>query len=382
MVVGSGKKFCVEHAIIEDMDGTDRMPCPYDPKHSCYKSKLEKHLRKCNSRPKPLPDYISPKINAVDAEYPNAGQFDLDYAIGTVEDEVLIDLIQKIEEVYSEIPPCCESILSHSVLDENFSEEAYGVNTKKHLLQNSSLLKHIEENGLIEDNMIFVEFGAGKGGLTYWLAQALGEKPNCSLILIDRASHRHKSDNKLKGNVEANVLRIRADIADLDLSKIPLLQSSSKEVVGICKHLCGMATDLALRCLISAKGVKIRGLVMAFCCHHRCTWSSFVGKEFILQKGFHPKYFTALCSITSWATCGSGRSKTETYSNDCDSNKDRYSRLSLSKEARESIGRKCKMIMNYARLVHLQKAGYTGKLVYYVKEETSPENVCIIAKSW
>ena len=27
-----------------------RVPCPYDPKHTCFASKMEKHLRICNSK--------------------------------------------------------------------------------------------------------------------------------------------------------------------------------------------------------------------------------------------------------------------------------------------------------------------------------------------
>ena len=29
-----------------------RVPCPYDPKHTCFASKMEKHLRICNSKVK------------------------------------------------------------------------------------------------------------------------------------------------------------------------------------------------------------------------------------------------------------------------------------------------------------------------------------------
>ena len=27
-----------------------RVPCPYDPKHTCFASKMDKHLRICNSK--------------------------------------------------------------------------------------------------------------------------------------------------------------------------------------------------------------------------------------------------------------------------------------------------------------------------------------------
>ena len=55
-------------------------------------------------------------------------------------------------------------------------------------------------------------------------------------------------------------------------------------VVGVSKHLCGAATDLTLRCLETfsasgnAKG-KIETILIALCCHHRCDWNIYVGKD-------------------------------------------------------------------------------------------------------
>ena len=61
----------------------------------------------------------------------------------------------------------------------------------------------------------------------------------------------------------------------------PLFKGS---VIGVSKHLCGAATDLALRCLetFSASGNpkgKIETILIALCCHHRCDWNIYVGKD-------------------------------------------------------------------------------------------------------
>ena len=50
---------------------------------------------------------------------------------------------------------------------------------------------------------------------------------------------------------------------------------------------------------------NVIGLIIAFCCHHKCEYKSYVGKDFLKQCGFIPSEFTILCSIASWATCGS-----------------------------------------------------------------------------
>lgn len=68
-------QYCGEHqpapadpgAAEEGVRGPLRVPCPYDPKHTCFQSKLEKHLKICNSKPPAvLPPYLVPAINAGD----------------------------------------------------------------------------------------------------------------------------------------------------------------------------------------------------------------------------------------------------------------------------------------------------------------------------
>jgi hypothetical protein len=72
------------------------------------------------------------------------------------------------------------------------------------------------------------------------------ECDNCLLLLVDRASQRHKFDNKLK---EYPMLckRIRADIADLCLERLPVLHMY-KRIVCLGKHLCGSATGKSKIC--------------------------------------------------------------------------------------------------------------------------------------
>ena len=87
-------------------------------------------------------------------------------------------------------------------------------------------------------------------------------------------------------------------------------------VIGVSKHLCGAATDLALRCLAEFSASensrqnatsKIETILIALCCHHRCDWNIYVGKEFLLRHGFKTEEFSLLCGLTSWATCGTGK---------------------------------------------------------------------------
>lgn len=93
---------------------------------------------------------------------------------------------------------------------------------------------------------MFVEFGSGRGQLTYWLAKACSRKRTDeedggvqgdegpvlvpAHVLVDKASHRHKYDNKLKDgdhDSAANVHRIRCDIQDLVLAKVPAVRDGA-----------------------------------------------------------------------------------------------------------------------------------------------------------
>ena len=94
--------------------------------------------------------------------------------------------------------------------------------------------------------------------LSYWLAKNLAilpRGPEARLMLIDRASHRHKFDNRLKNeNPEVMTERVKADIADVVLTKVVGSKPGAKSVTGVSKHLCGAATDFALQAMANYVG--------------------------------------------------------------------------------------------------------------------------------
>lgn len=58
-----------------------------------------------------------------------------------------------------------------------------------------------------------------------------------------------KAENRLDKGSVGNASRARIDIRDLDMAGLPSLRrgSEGRAVVAVAKHLCGAATDLALR---------------------------------------------------------------------------------------------------------------------------------------
>ena len=114
---------------------------------------------------------------------------------------------------------------------------------KKHGAQQISIASHLRRQGLLEARFCYVEFGAGKGGLSHTLAAATSD--TAAHILIDRGNPRMKDDRHHR---RPGYTRHRVDIAHLALSGLQP-QIAGKPVVGVGKHLCGAATDLSLRCL-------------------------------------------------------------------------------------------------------------------------------------
>jgi len=53
--------------------------------------------------------------------------------------------------------------------------------------------------------------------------------------------------------------------------------------------------------------------------------------------------------------------------------------VTLTEDERKKIGRNSKALLNYGRQVYLENQGYKCSQFEYVTEQTSPENICILA---
>ncbi|XP_047369986.1 tRNA:m(4)X modification enzyme TRM13 homolog isoform X2 [Vespa velutina] len=308
MTVKRGNKFCGEHQQdslnSNDLENTEksnkRIKCPLDPTHTCYESKLSKHLTICNAR-KMLdarPTYIVQNVN-LDEETEEIPRL---LPLSQLDFSVVDAIIKRIDEAYEKLPEISKAILHHDILKDALTISSCGKYAKKHLTQNSSLLAHLEKAELVKNNTCYIEFGAGK--------------------------------------------------------------------------------DLAIRCLIRAIDNKSSGsnygLVIAFCCHHKCEYKSYIGKEYLEQCKFLPKEFPILCSIASWATCGFNL-KTDTELKD-ENKKIRFSKQNVRSIERELIGNKVKTLLNWGRLEYLRNIGFEGSLFRYISSDISLENMCIVAK--
>lgn len=55
---------------------------------------------------------------------------------------------------------------------------------------------------------------------------------------------------------------------------------------------------------IPEKWTPVAGIVIALCCHHRCDWRHYVGKEYFRALGLGAVDFHYFQRMSSWATCG------------------------------------------------------------------------------
>ena len=97
--------------------------------------------------------------------------------------------------------------------------------------------------------------------------------------------------------------RIRIDIADFDLIKYLTLkqEKTNPRIIGIAKHLCGGATDLALTSYHKLNENQLLGLSMATCCHHLCDSKTYVNLDYIRNEfGITEKEFNVIVRCSSW----------------------------------------------------------------------------------
>ncbi|XP_040983695.1 tRNA:m(4)X modification enzyme TRM13 homolog isoform X4 [Aquila chrysaetos chrysaetos] len=390
MTPAAGRRFCGEHGQQEEENDRKRIPCPLDPKHTVYEDQLQKHLKKCNSREKPKPVYFVQDINAGlkdVAEIPEK-----QVPISSLSKEELENLIIKLKKASNGLELCLkERILSHQALQEALNDPKNGESAFKHLKQ-----QNVE---------------------------------NVQFLLVERATTRFKVDGKHKRR-DSIFERLQVDIQHLCLKKVPVLEKKKLPVVGIGKHLCGAATDLALRCLVESytaccdgeneqpapkrsrtdttevasnnsadnEGNKddckpVAGIVIALCCHHKCDWTHYVGREFFKSVGLGPVEFHYFQRMSSWATCGlrettTKASTSEDQTSDTEEHEQTFSKTEsgsdtlqgiLTVEERKEIGCLCKLLIDHGRIEYLQQRGYKAVLQYYIESTVSLENVLLTA---
>lgn len=387
MRVKQGAIYCAEHLTTAEPNGSEdkRIPCPLDPAHSVYESKLKAHLKKCNARiPEILPNYFSKDMNINCEGCPVSKSNDKKPSV--------TELVERILRI-------SEAVLGdHPIYKRRFHEEKTSISeTEKHRLQQDALSKLILAKTKGYEKVVVLEFGAGKGGLSSFLWEShFSKKPEIEseFILIDRSNSRCKKDAKMK-HEGAKVKRIFIDIKDLNLEA--LLADYDKEktyFLWVSKHLCGAATCLTINSLVNMKE-KVKGtFCVALCCHQCCSWSAYPNKKFLkdvrLIEGEEDeeKVFRMMCSITSWAVCGFRECSDSDSESDSDESYNKRVKLTdfldedeiYSDEKKAIIGRLMKRLFDHGREIVLKETLFKDsacELKHYIEEEVTLENAVL-----
>ncbi|XP_059177609.1 tRNA:m(4)X modification enzyme TRM13 homolog isoform X2 [Physella acuta] len=450
-----GRKYCPEHECITGVSiDRKRIPCPLNSSHNCYEDNLEKHLKKCNvakiqTATQQETYYVKGINQGVDD---NSSSTVEKVCVKDLTPESLFLLIDKVNELYKvHVGTAIETtILKHPCVCEELGPSDEDIENTlaqhkalgKELLQQASLVGQLDQLGLLCSSTCFVELGAGKGKLSHWIQKATKKVVDNSFVLVERGSVRYKMDSFHKlGGEESKFIRIKTDIENLHLGSVEAVRDP---VVVVGKHLCGGATDMGLRCALNTlnqspssttaqshtlhtktnkseqedlniKTEKLKedfvhrlpkGIMIALCCHHQCSWSTYVGKDFMLNIGLSPAEFDLLTRLSSWATCAKVTSKSLRHADlhsqsahqvSTDDNllqaeliepnlEDLVSfssrplqREQLTVQQREDIGRKCKRLIDAGRQHFLTTKGMKCFFREYIDEKVTPENVVLIA---
>mmetsp|Transcript_24066 Transcript_24066/g.42490 ORF Transcript_24066/g.42490 Transcript_24066/m.42490 type:complete len:540 (-) Transcript_24066:100-1719(-) len=430
-----------------------RVPCPVDPSHTVYESRLKRHMKRCNvikikSKVESQP-YFSKDLHAG-----TLGKEDTNSSTGNglkrlfdVSVSAQDSLIARLDDLLKQAGAIGGEDDFSEFLEVASYEELQPASTGmsksvKHKTQEAAILENIvkvvspSETHLPEGSCL-VEMGAGRGGLSLTISDTTPKDRKIYFITVDRAAAKNHKSALIRTNENRFVENVRADIKHLDLGKVPLMKQVATDfpdasTLIVSKHLCGVATCLSLRCALHVveSGLKPPGaFVIALCCHHLCNYDDYIYPKLIQSLGLERQEFDIIRRMSSWATCAfdspwakskraadlkaekvekaekasaetpvstdnemkndvtlqtdtdaaTGTATGATSEPDHAPSKDIPKNDELSDNEKTLVGRKCKLLLNYGRLLYLREKGYTANLVKFAPLATTLENVLLVA---
>ena len=207
----------------------------------------------------------------------------------------------------------------------------------------------------------------GPGELSLAIAEALPEATEQdALILLDqrgkprgRQGHnRHPADSALRSRYGARFARVKLGLEHVSLDGLRDAYAPGRPIVVVAKHLCGAASDFALRAVIAACAGPHPpvAVVLGTCCHQLCNWRAYPNRAYLEALGISARQFGLLCRLSSRGVNG-GDPGSE----------------------RAAVGRRAKDVLDEGRAAFLREHGFEARLCTYVDASVTPENVLLVA---
>ena len=332
----------------------------------------------------------------------------------TPTNKIEMEACMYIHKLYQNLPEIPYEYLVDKNLEIQIQQNTIAKVKRKHKFQQASIAKHTmlinnhKVNNIKNKSATLIEFCSGKGGLSKMVLDINDnntknnnnnddDKNKCnnktkivkmidfsSVILIDRTNTRNdvlNSPSMMNATKNIETIRINNDIANVDLQKSLKTQNSC----AVGKHLCGAATDLSLKCYSNAmmcnnnnnnnneeidnhNDIKKSGSVtFAMCCHHLCTFDTFINSNLLQKHGIERGEFLLLRRLATKSRCHPKKVET----------------LSAHKaKAKAEVGVLAKRLFNECRVAWLKNCnGWKNvRLIQYVSKDITPENVLLVGK--
>jgi len=310
-------------------------------------------------------------------------------AVQQLEPEVLMQARTRMEaSVHKDRPEA-------GIRAERAGQRGGGTQRGRHAVQHVSMLGHMMREGMMPapgapgcSRSTFVELGCGRGYLSAMAGYAW--QKDVHVVLVDREPARNKADKHLREN-GSGVTRIRADIGHLWLPAVlpedgvngggggESGEPPRRPFVAASKHLCGAATDYALRCCVNAsRAADMQGLAIAACCRHLCDFHSYANRPLMERLGFSENDFHVMSYMCAWpGSIKGGRQAGVTRDVEAEGPPAAGELMSHAEKLR--IGNLAIQVIDLGRVLWLEEQGMRAKIVKFVHEEETAENRLLLA---
>ena len=227
-------------------------------------------------------------------------------------------------------------------------------NRATHQLQIESLASLVERRGLLADHRI-VELGAGKG----LLGGVLAALSDTQAVALDR---------RPAPTTTYNDSHIVADVEKCDIEAV-VGATSGEKILLLAKHLCGSASDAAVRAAVKL-GPRRASLVLAPCCHPQITWETYAGRAWLEGHGIDESAFGVLRDVVRATRAPRPEDRLALRSGD---------RGTLDARESRRVGVVARRAIEEGRRRALVDAGFAVQVVRYAPFEVTPDRYVLIA---